>query len=496
MAKNYSESSASGRPSEDAGEHDGDILNSGYWLARRNQLFIASCIALIVTAMSFAIRGDIMGDLGKQFDFSKAQLGAISGIAFLGFTLAMVFGGPLCDVLGMGRLLNLAVLGHAIGIILTIMARSYWGFFFGMLITGLGNGLVEAACNPLITTLYPDQKIKRLSQFHMWFPGGIVIGGLLSYAITRSGISSNIGWQIKLATMLVPLAIYAAMFIGKKFPVTERVASNISTSDMFRACLSPFFLLFVFCMLLTAATELATGNWMPNILSVTTGVEGILFLVLTNGLMAFGRGSAGVIVHRISPVVMLVVSSALAAAGLFLLARADGLASGLAAVVVFSAGVCFFWPTMLGVVSDRFPRTGAVGLAIMGGAGNLSVAAVMPIMGRVYDNGITDAALRAKVPGLEPLQQAASASGATDEARKNLVEALQNAGGASGAAATVKQQLAHALAFGGQHALQAMVALPVVTLAVFSAIYFYDKARGGYQKEVLVQHHNEAVEAV
>ena len=475
MATNRSSTSPSGRPSEDAGEHDADILNSGYWMARRNQLFIASCIALIVTAMSFAIRGDIMSDVGREFDFSKEQLGKIAGIAFLGFTLAMVIGGPLCDVLGMGRLVGLAVLGHASGIIVTILARDYNMFFFGTLLVGLGNGLVEAACNPLITTLYPDQKLKRLSQFHMWFPGGIAIGGLLSYAITQSGMAANISWKVKMATMLVPLAIYAAMFLGKKFPVTERVASNVSTADMFRACLSPFFLLFVGCMLLTAAIELVTGQWMPDILSVTTGISGILFLVLSTGLMTLGRGSAGVVVHRISPVVLLLVSSVLSIAGLFLLSRASGLVSGLAAIVVFSAGVCFFWPTMLGVVSDRFPRTGAVGLAIMGGAGNLSVAAVTPIVGRAYDQGI--------------------ATGATQSGAASL-EALQKSAAAPGASTQIKDQLAGALAFGGQQALQVMLALPIILAIVFTAIYLYDKARGGYRKEVLVQHHNEAAEAV
>jgi fucose permease len=473
VATNHSSSSPSGRPSEDAGVHDADILNSEYWLARRNQLFIASCIALIVTAMNFAIRGDIMNDLGTQFDFSKNQLGAIAGIAFLGFTLAMVFGGPLCDVVGMGRLLYLAMAGHAAGIVITIMAGSYTAFWIGALLIGLGNGLVEAACNPLIATLYPDQKIKRLNQFHMWFPGGIAIGGLLSYAITQSGMAANVSWKVKMATMLVPLVIYAAMFVGKKFPATERAASNVTTAEMFKACLQPFFLLFVFCMLLTAAVELVTGQWMPDILSATTGVSGILFLVLSTGLMTLGRGSAGVVVHRISPVMMLLVSSILSIAGLFLLSRANGLASGLLAIVVFSAGVCFFWPTMLGVVSDRFPRTGAVGLAIMGGAGNLSVAAILPIVGSAYDRGIATAVEKTGAPSLDALKASAVAPGATAE---------------------VKSQLAGALAYGGQQALQVMLILPVILTAVFAAIYLYDKARGGYRQEVLVQHHNEAAE--
>ena len=216
MANEYPTDDRAVAPTGDTGAHDRARLNSDYWLQHRDKLFIASCIALIVTAMSFAIRGDSMGDVGTHFGFNKEDLGKIGGIAFLGFTLAMVGGGPLCDVLGMGRLLTLAFVGHGAGIILSILARNYTMFFAGTLLIGLGNGLVEAACNPLIATLYPDQKIKRLSQFHMWFPGGIVIGGLVSYAITQSGIDKSISWQIKLATMLLPLAVYAFLFVGQK----------------------------------------------------------------------------------------------------------------------------------------------------------------------------------------------------------------------------------------------------------------------------------------
>lgn len=467
MATNYSKTPDSVAPTE-TGAHDADRLNSGYWLARRDQLFVASCIALIVTAMSFAIRGALIEPLGTQFGLDKGQIGLILGTAFWGFTLAMVFGGPLCDVLGMGRLLTLAVIGHAVGIVLTIVARDFWTLFISTLFFGLGNGLVEAACNPLIATLYPDQKIKRLNQFHMWFPGGIVIGGLIAYGISQAGIGGKEhGWQIQMASMLIPLAIYAVMFIGKKFPTTERVASNVSTADMFRACLNPFFLLFVFCMLLTAATELVTGQWMPDILTVTTAAPGILFLVLINGIMAVGRGSIGALAHRVSPVALLLGSSVLSVVGLYLLARANDAGSGFIAAVVFAMGVCFFWPTMLGVVSERFPRTGALGMAIMGGAGNLSVSAVLFFVGSIYGNATNVAA-----GGEEKL-------------------AALKAAGESGKAALTQAQ-----ADGGRIGLQTLLYLPLVLTAVFAAIYFYDKARGGYREEVLVQHHNEAAEAV
>ena len=352
-------------------------LNASYSAAssgasKRESLFVACCVSLIVTAMSFAIRGNIMGALGDQFHLDNAQLGWIAGTAFWGFTLAMVIGGPLCDTLGMGRLLTLAFAGHLAGIFVTIFANGYWMLFGGTLLMGLGNGFVEAACNPLIATMYPDQKIKRLNMFHMWFPGGIVIGGLAGYFVAQSKMGGKEhNWQLQMASMLIPLVIYAAMFLGKKFPATERVASGVSTGDMFSACLKPFFLIFVVCMLLTAATELGTGQWIPDLMTVTTGTAGILFLVWQNGLMAIGRGFAGQIVHRISPAVVLFGSAIFSALGLFLLSQAHTVVMGAIAVTVFAVGVCFFWPTMLGTVSERFPKTGSLGLAIMGGAGNV-----------------------------------------------------------------------------------------------------------------------------
>ena len=169
----------------------------------RDKLFLASCIALITTAMSFAIRGNLISTLGPKFGLSNENMGWIVGTAFWGFTLAMIIGGPLCDVLGMKKLLGLAFIGHTIGIVLTIFATGYWTLFISTLAFGMGNGFVEAACNPLVTSLYPDQKIKRLNLFHVWFPGGIVIGGLTAFAIS----SAKLDWRLQMASMLIPLVI-------------------------------------------------------------------------------------------------------------------------------------------------------------------------------------------------------------------------------------------------------------------------------------------------
>lgn len=347
----------------------------------RRRLFTGSCLALVTTAMSFAIRGDIMGVLGEQFALNKEQLGWVAGTAFWGFTLAMIIGGPLCDWLGMGRLLVLAFFGHLCGILATIFAQGFWTLFFGTLCIGLANGLVEAACNPLITALYPGDKTRKLNQFHVWFPGGIVLGGLAAYGFSRSGL----GWPVKMATMLVPLAAYGFLLLGQAFPQTERKAAGVSAGGMVRSVFTPLFLVMFVCMWLTAATELGPNQWIPNILTASAGTSGILVLVWINGLMALGRQFAGPIVHGLSPTGTLLFSAVFSGIGLLALSFATGKAETFAAATIFAVGVCYFWPTMLGFVAEQCPKTGALGLALMGGAGMLSVAFVLPAMGHVYD---------------------------------------------------------------------------------------------------------------
>ena len=372
-----------------------------------SRLFLASCIALIVTAMSFALRGAAAGSWASEFNLTHEQVGWINGTAFWGFTLAMVFGGPLCDVIGLGRILGIAFIGHLAGILLTVFAVDYSSLYMGTLLFGIANGSVEAACNPLIATLYREDKTTWLNRFHVWFPGGIVIGGLLAFGLGQAGL----GWRWQFATLSVPLAIYGWLFLRQRFPPTERVQQGVSTASMFAACLHPLFILMVACMLLTAATELGPGQWIPNILT-NAGVSGILVLVWITGLMAVGRMFAGVFVHRIAPLGMLLASAVLSGLGLYAMSQASG-AMLFAAATVFAIGVCFFWPTMLGFVNESLPKTGALGLAIMGGAGMLSTSFVLPIMGRMHDAGVasrlppgtTAAELASAAPGSAAAEQ-------------------------------------------------------------------------------------------
>ncbi len=348
----------------------------------QTRLFRASCVALIVTAMSFILRGGATGDWITQFKLTNEQVGWVNGTAFWGFTLAMMFGGPLVDSLGFKRILGIAFIGHLAGILLTIFAWDFWSLFFGTLLFGIANGSVEAACNPLVATLYPKDQTTKLNHFHMWFPGGQVIGGLLAVALGAAGF----GWKVQFATMLLPLVVYLFMFMGQQYPQTERVQRGESMGSMFAACFAPGFILMVICMFMTAATELGSGQWIPNILS-HAGVSGTLVLVWITGLMAVGRMFAGVFVHKLSPIGMLIGSSILSTIGLYWMSHASG-AMLFAAATVFAFGVCFFWPTMVGFVAENYPKTGALGLAIIGGAGMLSVSFVLPVIGKWYDNGI------------------------------------------------------------------------------------------------------------
>jgi fucose permease len=347
-------------------------------------LFCISCVALVATAMSFAIRGDIMGEVEQVFSLTKTQIGWISGAAFWGFGLAMLFGGPLCDVLGMGTLLRLAAAGHIGGIVLTIVAYDFTMLFVATVIIGIANGLVEASVNPLIATLYKTDKTARLTALHSWFPGGIVIGGLLAFACTRLGL----GWQAKMLLMLGPTLAYALMSVGRAFPPTERRAAALPFAAMFRELVKPRFLLIFACMWLTAATELGPGQWVSNIFNevLDKGAKaGVLVLVWSNGIMYLMRQFGGGITHRLPPERLIAISALVAALGLWLFGHASTPTLAFAAAGLLAFGTAFWWPTMLGMTAEKFPRGGALALAVIGSAGSFSTAIAGPVMGWINE---------------------------------------------------------------------------------------------------------------
>ncbi|MBN1107579.1 MAG: MFS transporter [Bacteroidales bacterium] len=409
----------------------------------KTRLFNASCVALVVTALAFATRGSFVEAWALEFGLTHTQVGWIVGTAFWGFTLAMVFGGPLVDIIGLGRILGIAFLCHVAGIVLTIVATGFWTLFISTLFVGIANGSVEAACNPLITSMYTEEKTRRLNRFHAWFPTGIVIGGLIVYLFNNIGLEN---WRYSMAIMLIPTFIYGYMFLNKKFPQTERVVSGYSYKDMLKACISPLFVFMALCMILTAATELGTNQWIAALLANVSD-NPILLLVWISGIMALARQFGGTFVHNTRPTVILLASSLLAFAGLILMGYTKG-AMVFAAAGIFALGIAFYWPTMLGFVSENIPQSGALGLAIMGGIGFLGGAIAQPSLGAIFD-----AQTAAAIPSGE------------------VLEVLKNAAaGTAGAAEWARAQLT-----GGANTLKYVAIVPAVLIAAFTWLHFRKK---------------------
>ncbi len=343
-------------------------------------LFNASCVALVVTALAFGTRGGFITPWMEEFHLTAAQVGWVVGTAFWGFTVAMIIFGPLVDILGIGKVIFIAFVMHLLGLTMTIFASGFWSLFISTLFIGIANGSVEAACNPLITSLFPNDKVAKLNRFHMWFPSGIVIGGLIVYFFNMI----DLGWRIQTAVMLLPTLGYGFLFLNKEFPKTERVTTGYTYKDMWKAIYSPFFLFMAFCMLLTASTELGTNQWIAALLE-NVEAPGILLLVWVSLIMALARAVAGPVVHKLSGIGILLFSAIFAGIGLFLLSISSGYAT-FGAAAIFAIGVAYFWPNMLGVVAEKVPVSGALGLAIMGGLGFLAAAFAQPILGGIYDD--------------------------------------------------------------------------------------------------------------
>ncbi|HOT50619.1 MAG TPA: MFS transporter, partial [Candidatus Hydrogenedentes bacterium] len=266
--------------------------NGGLEGIKPEKLFWGSCTALIATAMTFAVLSSIMTPLKEQFLLTNEQAGFIGGAGLWGFPLSILIFGPLCSVLGMRFLLRMAFVFFMGGVLLMVLAVNFWMLFFGALTIAFANGLVEGACNPLVATIYPDRKVEKLNAFHVWFPGGIVIGGLVCFFLDRAGVTQIAGiasWQLKLGMILLPVLAYGAIMLNEKFPETERAQSGVSFGGMVKETLCrPLFLLLFVCMMLTASVELGPNRWIPSVLDAG-GVSGMLVLVWTSLLMAIMR---------------------------------------------------------------------------------------------------------------------------------------------------------------------------------------------------------------
>jgi MFS family permease len=413
--------------------------------------FLLCVTALATTGIGFSIRSNLASELQSSvFDpidklHSAEMVAGALGVVFLGYAFTIAIGSPLLDWIGMGRLLRLSSLFYFIGTMVAIFAQRLGGglsvyrwMWLGMLIMGVGQGLVETVINPLTATLYPTEQTRRLNTLHAWWPGGIIIGGLGGLAMSRL----QIHWQTQLAVVLIPAAIFGLMTFGKSFPPTQRVASGVSAKQMFKAAAQPFFILWFLCMFLTAASELAPGQWVDMALSRTVGMKGIWLLVYVSGLMFIMRHFAGPLAHKFSAVGLLWISCLLACAGLLSLSAAHSVLTGFLAATVWGVGVCYMWPTMIASASERFPRGGALIIGLMGTGGTLSIYFVLPLLGKIFD-----------------------------------AAKIRAAGGVDAFNAATGIQLNNALSYASQYSFRAVAILPAILLFVFGAIWLFERRR-------------------
>jgi MFS family permease len=434
---------------------------AGHDDANKKRLFLICVCALVTTSMSFILRGGIAQDLQTHyFDaidkaHAAGMVGSALGAVFLTFAGTLMFGSPLIDSVGMRNVLLICAGSFISGTTLVISADKiasgpgvYTIVWIGMLLAGVGWGCSEAVIDPLTTTLYPNEKTHKLNVLHAWWPGGVIIGGVLGEVVRMADLS----WRLKFAFVMAPACLLLVLLIGAKFPKTERAAAGIPAKDMLLAIIKPGFFVWFGAMLLTSASELAPGQWVDFTLTRTIHMQGIWLLIYVAGLMFVMRHFAGTMVHKLSSVGLLWVSALLAAIGLVALSVADSPVMGFVAATIWGTGVCYMWPTMLAAASERYPRGGAFAMGMIGTAGSLSIYFLLPVMGKMFDDTTATAA-----GGVEKFKLLADGSPAM-EAAKTIA---------------------------AQQSFRFVAALPAVLLLVFGAIWLSDRAKGGFKPEKL-----------
>lgn len=418
----------------------------------RRRLYHIGNLSIFMIGLGFAVRAtiapDLQADIYNHIDLanSASMVGEALGITFTGFALTLLFGSALVDWVGMKRMLLLSAVGYIAGSVgLLVAATMPVGdsvetiVLLSLLLTGLGWGAVEAATNPMIAALYPEEKTHRLNILHAWWPAGIVVGGLLGVAISALGLP----WKLNVLVLMFPALVLAWMVMTTVFPVTERVAKGVSYRDMLLELLRrPLFWVFWLCMYLTAAAELAPGQWVNISLSNIVGMQGIVLLVYVSALMFVMRHFAGPIVEKTSSVGLMFISCIAAGVGLYALSLADSPLTAFAAATIWGAGVCYMWPTMLAIVSERFTRGGALAMGLMGFAGGMSIQFVLPQMGAIFDAAKAEAA-----GGVDML------AGLSPEA---MVEVVR---------------------YASVESFQSVAVIPLILIPVFGLIWFYDRSR-------------------
>jgi fucose permease len=508
----------------------------------RRKLFIGICLALIPTGASFALVSNILIQLKEEFILTNYQVGLIGGAALWGMALSLLILGPLLEGFGMKNGTRLAFIGHLAGITLMLSAAAmvgspsaFWILMLGAATLAMGNGMIEVAGNPLVAALYPEEKTTRLNYFHAFFPAGIVLGGIVGFLMANYG--GFLGhWTYQIGIIYIPIAIYGWMVLRETFPPTENAAAGLPVREMFRYTLtSPLFLLILLMMATAISLELAPMRWIPAVLE-SAGMHGILVLVWISGWMVVLRLLAHHFVDKLAPTGMLLTAGLLIATGLFLLSFAEGLWTALFAATIFAWGVAFNFPTIVGLVAERLPKTGSLGIVLTAGVGLGAAGGIgVPVIGALADYYLPDALdppatvsllqqvnerfpeylERAAVtdPGDLPYRERdvreaveqTRAALADYEARQSLsgditANALRAIVGSHVPNEPLVDQAAAILnpaeAHGGTTSFRYVAPSALLLFLVFGAMYLYDRSRGGYRAVRLEESMGKTAELV
>jgi MFS family permease len=492
----------------------------------RQKLFWGCFIALVATAFGFVFRAFIMADWGIQFGLSKTQQGEIFGVGFWPFGISIVLFSLIIDRIGYKKSMIFAFVCHSASVVVTLLADGYWMLYAGTFLFALGNGAIEAVINPVVATMYAKDKTKWLNILHAGWPAGMVIGGLMGIWM----IHRQFRWDVIIAFILLPTLIYGWLILKRKFPVNERVKAGVTYLEMLqevgvlgvliivslcvfqlgnlfgwsytistvltlaivgvfgyfvRSLGRPLFILLLLTMIPLATTELGTDSWITDLMTPEmqkAGLQGGWILIYTSVIMAALRFFSGPIVHRLSPLGLLAASAFVGAAGLVFLSYSTGFAIVVAATV-YALGKTFFWPTMLGVVSEQFPKGGALALNFTGAVGMMGVG----VIGAVILGLVQDKELDQNLAAFDLRNNTALHSTYVSEEKAGLFGAYKSLDTDKlvNAPEETKRTIAGVQNDAKKSALRTVALFPVLMFAIYLGMIFYFKSRGGYRPVVL-----------
>jgi MFS family permease len=351
--------------------------------SHNRQIFLASFLTLIAAGVGFAVRGGTLASWAQQFGFTNTELGTITGGGLIGFGVVILIGSVIAEKFNYKAVFVLAFLLHVLSAVVTLAATpvyaaagkdaTYWCLFIGLFMFAVANGLCEAVINPLVATLYPKQKTHYLNILHAGWPGGLILGGLLAACfLGEKAFVTQLRWEIPMALFLVPTLWYGIIIVKEKIPQSEAGEAGVTFGEMLKEFAAPMMLFLLFLHACVGYVELGTDSWIAKITESFLTGQGLLLFVYASSIMFVLRFFAGPIVERINPLGLLCISSLLGVIGLYTLGSVESAAMIWLAVTIYGVGKTFLWPTMLGVVGERFPRGGALTMGAVGGIGMLS----------------------------------------------------------------------------------------------------------------------------